>query len=64
MAVKRFLELLGFSATNAQGHEIGCLCEECMAARERREGEPFRPGTVGAMIQEVLAKRRAREQKH
>jgi hypothetical protein len=43
--MKRLLELLGFRTTNEQGHELGCLCAACMAAREKRE--PFKPGTVG-----------------
>jgi hypothetical protein len=64
MAVKRLLELLGFPTTNAQGHEIGCLCEECMAARKARDGEPFEPGTVGALIQDTMRKRCDDEQKH
>jgi len=54
MPLKRFLELFGLPTTNKQGHEIGCACEECMAARARARTEPFEPGTVGYVIQEAM----------
>lgn len=62
MAIKRFLEMLGFSTRNAQGHEIGCACRRCMVSRELARQKPFKPGTVGWFLQEAARKRREREQ--
>jgi hypothetical protein len=50
--VKKFLELLGFPTKNKRGHELGCSCAECVAARSSRE--PFEPGTVGHVLQEIF----------
>jgi hypothetical protein len=61
MGVKRFLELLGLPSTNEQGHELGCACDHCMAARERAQREPPKPGTVGSVLLEALRKRRERK---
>jgi hypothetical protein len=54
--MKKFLELLGFSTKNKRGHELGCSCAECVAARASRE--PFEPGTIGHVLQEIEKKRR------
>jgi hypothetical protein len=64
VAVKQFLERLGFSTKNEQGHEIGCMCRPCMVARELKRRKPFKPGTVGYLLQEAARKRREqREQR-
>jgi hypothetical protein len=54
--VKKLLELLGFPTKNKRGHDLGCACAECMADRKSRE--PFKPGTVGHLLQEIEKKRR------
>lgn len=56
--MRKLLELLGMPTTNAQGHELGCFCEECKAARDAADGRPFKPGSLGAVLQEAAQARK------
>jgi len=58
MTFQEFLALLGFPKTNAQGHELGCICEVCTEARRVQASQPPKPGTLGHLLLEARRKGR------
>lgn len=58
--MKKFLEMLGLPTTNDRGHELGCMCDACREARRRADTEPFKPGTLGRLLQDAADERRGK----
>jgi hypothetical protein len=62
VSLKMLLESWGFKTEN--GHELSCICEECLAARRRREveiRERIRDGKEPETLIEILVEARRKK---
>lgn len=65
--ILRMLELLGLPTENVTGHELGCGCEDCRAARDRYQEAVIERRRRGAAPQtwgELLALARQKRRMH